>query len=206
MTTGEKIRDMRKSRRMTLQELANKLNCSQSAISQYERGTRQASAPTLAKIANALQCPVWEITGNADMEQMQQDTNLLYKATTMGNIPGTDNASLNRTQSVTRYKELMKKLGIDLTPSIEVSQTGKGESIIFARVPVESPSAGTFEYILPDHTQDLAFESVFAPIDRVRTALRLLERMNAKGQERAISYLVDLAKVPDYQYDPDAES
>lgn len=57
---GSRIKQHRASKKMTQQELGDKLNISKQAISQYERDSRKPSLNMLDKIANAL-----EITRNA---------------------------------------------------------------------------------------------------------------------------------------------
>lgn len=64
MTTGEKIKARRKAMEMTLSELAQRVGCSTSAISQYERGTRQPNTSMLLALANALDCGIDELDGN----------------------------------------------------------------------------------------------------------------------------------------------
>jgi transcriptional regulator with XRE-family HTH domain len=51
---GEFIRDLRRSARFSLRELAEKAGVSNPYLSQIERGLRKPSAEVLAQIANAL--------------------------------------------------------------------------------------------------------------------------------------------------------
>lgn len=70
MHTGEMIRKKRKSKGMTLQELAKELKISASAVSQYERGIIFPSSETLLKIARALKCAIQEIATPEDCEDV----------------------------------------------------------------------------------------------------------------------------------------
>ena len=54
-TVGKQIRDLRKARRMTLSELASKINRSVGYISQAERDKSEVTIACLNKIADALQ-------------------------------------------------------------------------------------------------------------------------------------------------------
>ena len=53
MLVGERIRYLRKKRGWTLQQLADHIGLSQSLISMLERGEKEGSVQTLAKIADA---------------------------------------------------------------------------------------------------------------------------------------------------------
>ncbi len=57
-TIGQKIRDLRNNERMTLGELAAKINVSPSLISQLERGGVNPSISLLKLIADALEVPL----------------------------------------------------------------------------------------------------------------------------------------------------
>ena len=60
MNISERIREARKSAKMTQQELADKLGVSYTLISQYERGLRNPKVETLQRIADALCIPLRE--------------------------------------------------------------------------------------------------------------------------------------------------
>ncbi|HEX7030808.1 MAG TPA: helix-turn-helix transcriptional regulator [Gammaproteobacteria bacterium] len=51
---GKKLRELRKARGLTQEQLAEKVNVSYQAISNIERGLTGPSFPTLAEIAKAL--------------------------------------------------------------------------------------------------------------------------------------------------------
>ena len=52
MTFGDKLRNLRKSRFMTQQKLADELNISQSAVAAYENGVREPDFATIKRIAD----------------------------------------------------------------------------------------------------------------------------------------------------------
>lgn len=58
---GFNIRRFRKAQKMTLKELGSKINLSEQAIGQYERGQRQPSAKITKALAQALNIPINEL-------------------------------------------------------------------------------------------------------------------------------------------------
>ena len=62
MTTGEKIRQIRKQRKMSQQQLAVRCGISQSAISAIEMGLNSPTIGTLQIIAKGLRVPVTNFT------------------------------------------------------------------------------------------------------------------------------------------------
>lgn len=63
MGIGNNIRNIRKEKGMTLQQIADIMGCSPQLISQYESGKRQPKLETIEKIATALGCNVSDIRG-----------------------------------------------------------------------------------------------------------------------------------------------
>lgn len=61
MTVGEKIREARKRNGKSAEWLAKEIGCSQSTISQLERGIRNPSARMIRLIADALSCRVADL-------------------------------------------------------------------------------------------------------------------------------------------------
>ena len=61
MSIGNNIRNIRKEKGMTLQQIADIMGCSPQLISQYESGKRQPKLETKKKIADALNCQVSDI-------------------------------------------------------------------------------------------------------------------------------------------------
>jgi transcriptional regulator with XRE-family HTH domain len=58
---GRRIRDLRRSRRLTQEQLAEALDCSVEFISLVERGVNAPSVATLADYAKVLKVDVWEL-------------------------------------------------------------------------------------------------------------------------------------------------
>ena len=72
-STGAKIRNMRKTRCLTLQQIADNIGVSVSAVSQYERGIIKPDAIMLFKIARALECPLTDIASKSEIEKMRKE-------------------------------------------------------------------------------------------------------------------------------------
>lgn len=63
MATGEKIAKARKEAKLTQKELGEKLGVTAQSVAQWENNLRNPKFETLAKIADALQIPVYELMG-----------------------------------------------------------------------------------------------------------------------------------------------
>jgi len=63
MTIGERIKEARKKKGLTQEELAGKLGCTKQSIAQYEKGRRSPKIDGLIKIAEALNIPVSDLLG-----------------------------------------------------------------------------------------------------------------------------------------------
>lgn len=59
--TGERIKEARKKRGLTQQELADATGLAKGTIQQYENGKRSPKSENLMIIANVLHTPLWEI-------------------------------------------------------------------------------------------------------------------------------------------------
>lgn len=60
-TIGKNIKLTRQNKKMSQKELADKLNISQAAISQFEKNSTTPKLDTIKKIANALEVPYFEL-------------------------------------------------------------------------------------------------------------------------------------------------
>lgn len=69
------LREIRKSKKLTMKELGAKVGVSESAISQYETGKREADYATLVKLADIFNCTVDDILGRElEKPSIEQDT------------------------------------------------------------------------------------------------------------------------------------
>lgn len=83
MTIGENIRKIRKSKGLTMKDIANKLEMTEQAISQYERNIRTPNTKLIIRIANILsvspqqidpELPIWEeFDAKYDIEKLLKE-------------------------------------------------------------------------------------------------------------------------------------
>ncbi|MDU1602808.1 MAG: helix-turn-helix domain-containing protein [Clostridium sp.] len=66
MKVGENIRKLRKNKKLTLKDLGLKVDLSEQAIGQYERGDRTPNLEILNKIAEALDVSIFEFLSLED--------------------------------------------------------------------------------------------------------------------------------------------
>ena len=64
MTIGERIKKARKDKEMTLQQVADIMDCSPQMISQYENNKRKPKLTTIRRIATALDVTTSELIGS----------------------------------------------------------------------------------------------------------------------------------------------
>lgn len=77
---GQKIRDIRKGKKMTINEVAKQTGFTPSFISQLERGLTKASVSSLQKITRALDITLSSLFNSADeIQTTNQSTNLIRK-------------------------------------------------------------------------------------------------------------------------------
>lgn len=75
MTFGEKLKQLRKSKFMTQQKLANELGISQSTIAAYEMDTREPVFEMVSKIANYFGIPASSLVPSSSVP----DKDLVYQ-------------------------------------------------------------------------------------------------------------------------------
>ena len=68
MTTGEKIRTIRKEKHLTQKELGAKLGVTQATVGQYEKNENPPKIETLERIAAALDVPLVALIGETKSE------------------------------------------------------------------------------------------------------------------------------------------
>jgi len=74
LNIGENIRKLRKTHKLTLKGLGSKVNLSEQAIGQYERGDRTPNIDTLNKIAEALDVPLSNLLDPESANAFFQDS------------------------------------------------------------------------------------------------------------------------------------
>ncbi|GAA0068357.1 hypothetical protein UT300002_31430 [Clostridium perfringens] len=66
---GKNIKEIRKTKNLTREDLKEKLNLSYSSIEKYEQGLRNFNLKTLRKFADALDVSIYELMGDLPMEK-----------------------------------------------------------------------------------------------------------------------------------------
>ena len=175
MTTGNRIRKMRKIRGLTVREVAAFCGCSPSAISQYENGSRQASPATLAKIATALQCSLWDITSDNDMKQIGEEAAIITEA-----VPS---IIKHDTVSAASIVDALQAVFRRVAPQMSCDTSTAIESLLDLEIN-ETPAA--VDPNLPAAV--LRFSDSYS-------------KLSDEGRRRVFEYMEDLAQIERYQRD-----
>ena len=72
INTGERIRDLRKERKLNQDQLAELASLNRVTIAKYESGKVEPGAQALVRIADALEVSVDELLGRSEMDPKQQ--------------------------------------------------------------------------------------------------------------------------------------
>lgn len=111
MSVGDNIRQLRKDKKLTQKQLAEKAGLAEISIRRYEKGTNEPSTKILKKIANALETPIETIlaidlnTIANNMEKMSMQFQKLTKEHT---------AILNDATGELSFLSLCKNCGLKL--------------------------------------------------------------------------------------------
>ena len=152
MSIGNTMRNIRKEKRMTLQQIADAMGCSPQLISQYESGKRQPKLETKKKIATALNVPLYELMGfdgsiqvnpNPEIERLDTEIEELIKRQASGEnltkeerkkifdyIERTKESFFRNHESVESIKNVIEGLGenVLLSDYRELNVSGKTEA------------------------------------------------------------------------------
>ena len=86
MNLGENIRDLRKSKNITQEQLAKRIGVKRSVISKYENNTVNINISTLDEIANALDVTTIQLMYGEEISQAIETTMKLDEDTRSGKI------------------------------------------------------------------------------------------------------------------------
>ena len=111
MTTGEKIKEVRKQQKFSQQALGVLLGVSQAMIAQYENGNRLPKIGTLRRIAEALGVPLYEISdwSQYTTEDFKEDLQNSPDSTKIPIVSGKGNANKKEVAAALR-KSAKEKL------------------------------------------------------------------------------------------------
>lgn len=134
---GDNIKKFRKIKKLTQEELGNRLGVSAAMISQWERGERNPRTENLQKIASALDVSIGDLT---DLVELPFQYNLIYARRKAG-------FTIEELSSKTGIAE--KRLrdfesGVELPTNEEVDNIGeKTEAHSFINNPIKAPNYAT---------------------------------------------------------------
>lgn len=176
-STGEKIRSARKRQGITLQQLANEIGVSISAVSQYERGKINPDAFMIFKIAKALKCSLLDIVPSSEIGKLGTEI------TDFLNVIPPDMAANDDLSRIRFEKELeLLKIGAFtctfIHEGVATSTDGNAVEVVF---------------------NDKKGKPFYIPFEVVYRILEIYEELNEEGQEKALRYLFDLQEIPRYR-------
>lgn len=137
---GSELRKVRKSKKMTLQELSERSDLSISFLSQVERGLRTLTFTSLNKISDALEVDVNFFFGDSNSNVKKRTTNssvngetfsytsLVGKMTDPDFIPAVIELKANESQQVP-YRHVGQEFVYVLSGQLEVELDGKKETL-----------------------------------------------------------------------------
>lgn len=173
MTIGKRIQAVRKKRGLTQKELAAKLGLATGSIQQYELDKRQPRLEQLQNIANALEVPLSELTG----EQTETIGSALL--------------SLFRDSGYT-FQEVVEKTGIDPQKLFAIAS---GEHVEITKEDQERLSV-----ILPENCSNLREALVYGGrVDLGLLALDLKKEFKDQGitvnsAEKIVDFMIEKLK------------
>lgn len=180
MTTGEKIRAMRKSKGMTLAQLAGKLDVTPSAVSQYERGKLEPSVAMLLRMSIVFECSIQALAGSNELKDFD-----------FGGVP--------------RRPSIMQTISdpcfaLEWGNSTAVNLAVEGlRSVTFAHGATGTINKdGVFEVLHED--QATAVFEIF--VEELSALCVLYEHLSPEGRARALCYMADLLHAPKFQGKP----
>ncbi len=145
MNIGNNIRNIRKQKNMTLQQLADILRCSQQNISQYESGKRIPKLKTVQKIANALNVNI------NDLLESPLDDSPLYKALKNTNLSDYDIGKDFINVQLSKQVDDWEQIDIELIKIFkQLNEDGKAVAIERVEELTEIPRYTQKEKNLPD--------------------------------------------------------
>ncbi len=80
---GSRIRDMRKSQRLSQEQLAKVSGLHHTYIGAVERGERNISIKSLLKITNALKIPIGEVFESVDLDRSNMENRVISQVLTL---------------------------------------------------------------------------------------------------------------------------
>lgn len=186
MTIGENIKKYRQELKLTQKQLGEIIGISQQQIAQYESGKRTPKIETLAKISHALNVSIGDLDLNYSYMLQDQE----------------DAASL-----ITQLKQFIEDISnMDITEEIKQENILKANELIkityelIKTIDSAKESDQKRKHLLEEKRM-LKNDIQKAEQDIEDMCLSVFRQLNLNGQEKAIAYTADLAKIPEYRKD-----
>lgn len=192
---GENMKRERKAAGYTQREFAQLLGIPVSTYSNYENGNRDPGPETLKKIAAALGIPLDRLLSVSDQVAdlaKEENRGLLEQVAEELGIPASHILSAIRNKENYAVYPILDKV-----------------AVIVRKSTMRDTVSAISKLIGPEEEQDrfisdlvsLVWDTLFRDIeDDVANLLVLsLQMLNADGQRKALAYVQDLTKIPEYQ-------
>ena len=181
MTTGERIREKRKSKGITLAQLAERVGVTASAISQYERGKLDPTRAVSFKIAIALECRLEDILSSEDIAR--------YGITT--------NENNNYTSALISQQEFRSIIIKSETHVLDLVESLSIPATFLTSVTGIIRNDDSFDILSVDH--DFRGGPFHIIGEEAAALLSVYMRLNADGRIRLIEHAYDLLEVSKYK-------
>lgn len=169
---GERIKEFRKRQGLTQRELAARIGTTQQNLAQYENGKRRPKPETVQRIAKALDIPETFLTREDAINLFTGSYNLEYSE-----------MMKKRAESVSAISALNEQL----QRIYNASGTDEGK---------ENAISLTKKYI-EMHRENINFIDSITENDNA--LIYCFHLLNYDGQEKALAYIIDLLKIPEYK-------
>lgn len=171
---GARIKELRKKRGLTQQQLASRIGVQHAVISKYETGKIEPSLAQLKLIASTLDVEVIELIDDA----VNEISDFLL------NVQGLPKNQVD--EVIRQYNAVLK----EARPEDNVMVSMDGTVILEA--------TGAHVQDIPNRFR--GEQHFYWWTEKIEAAMK---SMNQTGQQKAVEQVEDLAKIPDYQKKPD---
>ena len=214
MHTGELIKQARIAQGLTQADLAERLNVTPQAISQYERGVKNPKIETVKKIATALCVPWFELYSGEGNEESKKEIESFFGDVNEAMQNGDYKSRVESAaaylltlrynagyESDTDWKSdevnswLREKLP-EVAKLFNVTETDLDDRLYWEYAENE-------EYLSDIHEAVMNKPIRFRSLEKI---CRTLMQMNDDGQALAADRVEELAQIPKYQKDPAGDS
>ena len=215
---GERIREIRSSKGFTQADLADALDTTTAAISRYEQGKREIRFPQAKAIADFLGVSVFELYGvssekQTEIERAQKMISNIREQLKRNSAEYPDGSMQGMDESLRQIAEMLEKrvqneinlVGISHRAQVQAAQLTQPDGEEAFPVPAKPDLT-----VKRRNKRTDSLVSMFSgyPDDvqgRVLDLVSAFGQLNSAGQKHAVSRTKELAELPRYQAQPDAD-